>query len=157
MTKIILALSLVGVLALTGIAAYYIDSQQSNHINVASDSSVQQTETQAEQTENQAEQTENQVELIGTTQDVGRTAYIDPTTGKLVSQPAQVIQPGNVAIGTENLPPVKITTHANGMVQADLNGRFRMPLQATIGCDGKLTKQHSNSELPSAPDCEAEE
>lgn len=149
MTKIILALSLVGILALTGIAAHYIDSKESNHTNATSDSSVQQTETQAEQTE-------NQVEPIGTTQDVGRTAYIDPTTGKLVSEPTQVIQPGSVAIGTENLPPVKITTHSNGMVQADLNGRFRIPLQATIGCDGKLTKQHSNGELPPAPDCEAE-
>lgn len=140
MTKNILALTLVGVFALTGVVAYYVDSLQSNQTNVAEEQPVKQTKSQAH--ESQAHQ------------NVGRTAYIDPTSGELVSEPAQVIQPGSVTIGAEDLPPVKITTHSNGMVQADLNGRFQIPLQATIGCDGQITKEHSNREILEATNCE---
>lgn len=145
MNKTTLALALVGVLALTGIVAYYTDSQKPNQTIVASEQSVHQTETKVKQS--QADQT------------IGRSAYIDPTTGELVSEPtesSQVIQPGSVAIGSDDLPPVKITTHSNGMVQADLNGRFQTSLQATIGCDGKITTEHSNREISDATNCEAE-
>lgn len=140
MTKNIFALALVGVLALTGIVVYYTDSLKSNQINVA------------------PEQAGSQVKQSQTDQTIGRSAYIDPITGKLVSEPTQstqVIQSGSVAIGSDNLPPVKITTHSNGMVQAELNGRFQMPLQATIGCDGQITKEHSNRGIPEATNCQA--
>jgi hypothetical protein len=145
MSKNILALALVGVLALAGIVVYYTDSQKSNQSNVVSEQAVQQTESQV--TQPQSPQT------------IGRSAYIDPTTGKLLSQPTestQEIQPGSIVKGDDNLPPVKITTHSNGMVQAQLNGRFQMPLQATIGCDGQITTEHSNRQIADVTNCEAE-
>lgn len=145
MTKNIFALALVGVLALAGIVVYYTDSQKSNQSNVAPEQHVQQAASQVQPSE--------------ADQSIARSAYIDPVTGKLLSQPAQStqeLQPGSIVQGADNLPPVKITTHSNGMVQAELNGRFQMPLQATIGCDGKITKEHSNRELPEATNCEAE-
>jgi hypothetical protein len=145
MTKNIFALALVAVLALAGIVVYYTDSHKSNQSNVAPEQHVQQVESQVQPSE--------------TDQAIARSAYIDPTTGELLSQPAQStqeLQPASIVQGTDNLPPVKITTHSNGMVQAELNGRFQMPLQATIGCDGKITKEHSNRELSEATNCDAE-
>ena len=145
MIKNILAVSLVGSLALTGIAAYFTDSQKSTQIKFISDPAVQLLESEVKPSQ--------------ISQRVGRSAYIDPKTGELVSEPAQstpAIQAGSSSAGVNNLPPVKITTHANGMVQADLNGRFKIPLQATVGCDGKVTKQHTNRGLSTATNCDAE-
>jgi hypothetical protein len=143
MTKTILAAALIGVFAVTaGLVAHYTESNDLNRGEIASAPPEPYTLGQEEQ---------RQIH-----QSTGLTAYIDPETGNLVSQPAQSLTSGSATVGAVNLPPVKLTTHPNGMVQADLNGRFRIPLQVTVGCDGEIHKQHSSSEIPEATNCEAE-
>lgn len=95
------------------------------------------------------------------TQPAGRVAYIDPNTGELSSTlPAGAQQRTNAnntnRAATVNLPPVEMTTHANGVVQAKLNGRFRTPLVATINCNGKIDTQHTQYHSGSEQECEAE-
>ena len=90
----------------------------------------------------------------------GRMAYIDPVTGELTSTPP-VGQPklpqAQQSVGT--LPPVQFITHTDGTVQAKLNGRFRSPLMATVGCDGQLALEHAKqadveSRLQQARSCD---
>ena len=83
----------------------------------------------------------------------GQVAYVDPATGELTSKPDNPLQKSLAQQAQVNLPPVKVTTYSNGTVQADLNGRFRTPLMATIGCDGKLTTEHSDHLEPKLEDC----
>jgi hypothetical protein len=85
----------------------------------------------------------------------GQIAYLDPVTGQLTSKPADSLTKGSALQAQVNLPPIKITTYADGTVQADLNGRFRTPLMATIGCDGKLTTEHSDKLEPKVEECGA--
>jgi hypothetical protein len=84
----------------------------------------------------------------------GRTAYIDPKTGQLSSQAGVPIENQAALQAQVNLPPVKITTYANGTVGAALNGRFRVPLTATIACDGQIKTKHSNEVTPQTEKCE---
>ncbi|MFT5612282.1 MAG: hypothetical protein ACI9WC_001603 [Arenicella sp.] len=83
----------------------------------------------------------------------GQVAYVDPVTGELTSKPLLSTLSQEVQY---NLPPVKIITYSNGTVQAVLYGRFRTPLMvATIGCNGKLTTEHSDHLEPKREDCGA--
>ena len=86
----------------------------------------------------------------------GQRAQIDPKTGQLTSDAqGQDLPSASVVQGDVGLPPVEITTHSDGTVQAKLNGRFRTPLRATIGCDGRITTAHSEQPLESnANKCE---
>ena len=87
-----------------------------------------------------------------------RKAYISPETGELTSVPppgSKGLSPADAVQADLNLPPVKITTHSDGTVQAELNGRFRTPLTATIDCDGKIVTEHSEHGVSEATDCEA--
>ena len=86
----------------------------------------------------------------------GQIAYIDPETGELTSQPIAEIDSGPPLRKEVNLPPVKVTTYADGTVQADLNGRFRTPLIATIGCDGELKTGHSDHVASEEVECGVE-
>jgi len=91
-----------------------------------------------------------------TPQSAGRVAYIGSDTGALSSTPPASAQ-RNASIGaTVNLPPVEMVKHSSGVVQAKLNGRFRTPLVATIGCDGKINMEHTQNPVESELDCEAE-
>ena len=86
----------------------------------------------------------------------GRTAYIDPKTGQLTSRASTPIEDRAAAQAELNLPPVKITTYANGTVGAALNGRFRVPLIATIACDGQINTEHSKEFSSKTEKCEVE-
>ena len=84
-------------------------------------------------------------------------AYIDPETGELTDQPpssSDNITSNNRVEENAELPPMEVTTHADGTVQIDLNGRFRTPLQARIGCDGQIITMHSKEALTDNTDCE---
>ena len=82
-----------------------------------------------------------------------RIAYLDPETGELTSKSADPLESGSSLQAEVNLPPVKITTYSDGTVQAELNGRFRTPLMATIGCDGELATGHSDHLESKAQEC----
>ncbi len=76
-------------------------------------------------------------------------AYLDPNTGELTSQPPHTQLRTLKAVTADaktskNRPPIKITTHPNGMVQADLNGWFQSPITAQIDCAGNIQTNHSN-------------
>lgn len=82
-----------------------------------------------------------------------QTAYLDPVTGELTSRPADSFDNSSSLKAEGSLAPVKITTYTDGSVKADLNGRFRTPLMATIGCDGELTTGHSDDLQSEVKDC----
>ncbi|MFT5135766.1 MAG: hypothetical protein ACI9XU_001780 [Arenicella sp.] len=79
-----------------------------------------------------------------------RGAYVNPVTGELTANPLHSTLSQQVQL---NLPPVKITTHSNGTVEAVLYGRFRTSLMATISCDGELTTEHSDHLEPKLEGC----
>lgn len=89
-----------------------------------------------------------------TTAEGRRLAYLDPQTGQLTSEPADFEEGGTSLIPLGKLPPVKITAYANGAVRADLNGRFRTPLMATIACDGTLKTAHLEQPVQQDEKCE---
>jgi hypothetical protein len=80
----------------------------------------------------------------------GMKAYIDPQTGAFLSEPP----PGTPPL---QLSPDAFSTSDQGLVgtplpgggvKVDLQGRFRSPLTATVGPDGKVTITHQR---PAAP------
>lgn len=74
----------------------------------------------------------------------GQIAYLDPVTGQLRSKLGDPLANRSALPAQVDLPPIKITTYADGTVQATLNGRFQTRLMGTIGCDGKLITAHSD-------------
>lgn len=82
-------------------------------------------------------------------------AYLDPATGQLTSKLSDPLSNSSARQAQVDLPPIKITTYADGTVQATLNGRFRTHLMATIGCDGKLITEHSDKLEPKRAECGA--
>ena len=83
-----------------------------------------------------------------------RQAEIDPKTGQLTSDVQRQNLPSSSVVQNDiALPPVEIKTLSDGTVQAKLNGRFRTPLRATIGCNGGITTGHSDKPLESSAQC----
>jgi len=95
-------------------------------------------------------------ESIAANTEKGLIAYVSPTTGELTTQPATVRQPtaGDITQSSalnqsantptnKELPPIKYTTYANGMIRAELNGHFMVPQMATVDCQGKLHTKHT--------------
>ena len=80
-----------------------------------------------------------------------QTAHIDPRTGQLIALPDTNL-PAAKAI-QESLPPIEMLTHSNGTVQLKLNGRFRTPLVAQIGCDGKIKMTHAENKKIETIEC----
>jgi len=77
----------------------------------------------------------------------GRIAYISPETGELTSKPPETADPINQSEATsaeQALPPIKITTYADGMVKADLNGHFQMEQSATLDCQNNIDISHDH-------------
>ena len=82
-------------------------------------------------------------------QQPGMTVHINPETGAILKEPA----PGTVPLqlspqernamsrSQEGLVSVPSTVPGGG-VTVDLQGRFRSPLIATVGPDGKVRMQH---------------
>jgi hypothetical protein len=94
----------------------------------------------------------------GTTADVappkvapgGMRAFIDPQTGRFVSEPAPGTPPLELspaelnAFSTSDQGLVEVpSTVPGGGVKVDLQGRFQSPLTATVGADGKVTIGHA--------------
>ena len=85
---------------------------------------------------------------------IGQTAHIDPSTGELTSTPTNSnTNPPSASVTQSSLPAVEIKTLANGTVQASLNGRFRTPLVAQIGCDGQIIMKHAEGGNLKAIEC----
>src|SRR5205823_1768872 len=75
----------------------------------------------------------------------GQRIYIDPRTGRLTGAPA------DARAAQEEMQEFALSTSHEGLVETplpgggsmvDLQGRFRSPLIATVGVDGKLTIDH---------------
>ena len=75
----------------------------------------------------------------------GFRAYVDPETGELIEPPddAPVEEPPAAAFSTSHEGLVETPSPVpGGGVMVDLKGRFRSPLTATVGADGKVRMQH---------------
>jgi len=87
----------------------------------------------------------------------GMTVYVNPSTGRIETPPADVRAAMAAAargvgitsaVGLQETPsPVP-----GGGIMVDLQGRFRIPLVATLNADGKLTIDHA----PVQPDSKEE-
>jgi hypothetical protein len=80
----------------------------------------------------------------------GQRIYIDPTTGRFIEPPPDVLAAEALAAQADPLN-FEMSTSDVGLVEAplagggsmvDLQGRFRSALVATVGSDGKLAIGH---------------
>ena len=97
----------------------------------------------------------------------GLIAYVSLETGELTTQAqadsklaqadSKIFQSRVAAKAQQDkeLPSIKYTTYANGMVRAQLNGHFMVPQIATIDCQGELHTKHAE-QLDVAENCKAE-
>ena len=73
----------------------------------------------------------------------GMRVYIDPVTGEFAEPPAGAVAAPSAASSTSDAGLVETPSPVpGGGVSVDLQGRFRSPLIATIGTDGKMTMRH---------------
>jgi hypothetical protein len=79
----------------------------------------------------------------------GLTIHIDPQTGAILSAPGPSSVPLQLspqlrnALSTSHEGLVAVPSSVpGGGVKVDLQGRFRSPLIATVGADGRLKTQH---------------
>jgi len=79
--------------------------------------------------------------------DVGRTAYIDPETGELISKPSQEADKGLQSERAIEVAPAapKVIEHDDGMVEVVLDGHMHSSLIAEIDCDGTVDTKHADS------------
>jgi hypothetical protein len=74
----------------------------------------------------------------------GFRAYVDPETGELTEPPSDApAEEPAAAFSTSDEGLVAVPSPVpGGGVMVDLQGRFRSPLTATVGADGKVRMQH---------------
>jgi hypothetical protein len=91
----------------------------------------------------------------GATGSGGIRAYIDPATGQLVDTPPDSVPAPQLPADGVKTPveePVEIQSPVpGGGIKVDLKGRFRGPLTATVGPDGKIVIQHKPCDEHSDP------
>jgi len=93
--------------------------------------------------------------LIGSQQSA-RTAYIDPSTGKLTSTPpASARIQNNRIVQTNNskLQPVEVINHSDGMIQINLNGNGMSSERVSLDCNGQVIAQHAEKPKSDNMDC----
>lgn len=74
----------------------------------------------------------------------GFRAYVDPETGQLIEPPEEApAEPTAPALSTSDEGLVAVPSPVpGGGNMVNLQGRFRSPLTATVGADGKVRMQH---------------
>lgn len=87
-------------------------------------------------------------------EDSAMVVHIDPKTGEIITPPASALsgQGPRQPVDASKKPPAELRETLSpvpgGGVMIDLQGRFRSPLVATQGADGKVSVEHT----PVAPD-----
>lgn len=82
-------------------------------------------------------------EEAGGVPDAGMRAYVDPRTGRLLSEPPagrQVPPSDPASTSTEGLVETPLP---HGGVMLDVRGRFQSPLVATVDADGRVHLGHA--------------
>jgi len=90
----------------------------------------------------------------------GSRVFIDPATGKFVSEPPAGFTPQNdlpgIARDIPGQPDLVETVAPDGTVTIELGDRFNKPLVASVGCKGKITTTHTpSSDKPASKDCKS--
>ncbi|MGH8568229.1 MAG: hypothetical protein ACREXU_09460 [Gammaproteobacteria bacterium] len=83
-----------------------------------------------------------------TTPQTGLKAYVDPVTGETLERPhemAPALEPDAThATSARGLREI-VSPEPGGGVSVDLEGRFRVPLEATITPDGRPSIRHGDT------------